>query len=276
MTILVNGNEIASFNFPGGESQVSVSPEVITETTLVEGRLNNADDIMRLLLTIDAIRRILPTVMVELTIPYFPYARQDRVCNEGEALSVRVMADLINNLHCHQVTIIDPHSDVTPALLNNCKIITQGQILAKSSLIKKIREEKWAIISPDVGSQKKSREIVKYLSTADYIPDLFYGDKVRDTVTGKITGTVFHGNICDRHALIVDDICDGGKTFIELAKILRQQQPKAIYLYVTHGIFSKGLDVLKPYFDQVYCYHTMLSPENQDSQFLQILGNCGE
>jgi ribose-phosphate pyrophosphokinase len=48
----------------------------------------------------------------------------------------------------------------------------------------------------------------------------------------------------DKHVIIVDDICDGGRTFIELAKVLKSNKVKNITLFVTHGIFSKGVDAL--------------------------------
>ena len=73
--------------------------------------------------------------------------------------------------------------------------------------------------------------------------------------------------------IIVDDICDGGTTFIKLA----QRIDEKIYgryrldLYVTHGIFSRGLDVLRPYFNHVYCLHTFLENDQIDTDFLTVL-----
>jgi ribose-phosphate pyrophosphokinase len=74
--------------------------------------------------------------------------------------------------------------------------------------------------------------------------------------------------------LILDDICDGGRTFSELAKQLQVQHAGDIYLYVTHGIFSQGLAALKPHFKHVYCYHTMLPTDAIDSSFLTVLGDA--
>ncbi|MBL1209023.1 ribose-phosphate diphosphokinase [Geminocystis sp. GBBB08] len=267
MPILVNNSPIKTFNFPAGECHVSLSPEIITAKTVITAILNNANDIMALLLTVDAIRRILPTVSLELIIPYFPYARQDRVCNQGEALSVKVMADLINNLKCDRIVIVDPHSDVTPALLNNTHIITQADILSQSCLKDELLKDNWALIAPDAGGEKKTQEVAKRLG----LPDVFCATKIRDTKTGKILSTTFHHDVKGRKVLIVDDICDGGKTFIELSKLLQQKGAIKICLYITHGIFSKGLDLLRPYFNHIYSHHTMLSPQEQDRNFLTIL-----
>jgi len=265
MSILVNGKEIESFNFPAGECYVAVSPPLITPQTSVVANLHRSDDIIALILTIDAIRRVLPSVKIDLHIPYFPYARQDRVCNQGESLSVKVMADLINNLHCEQVTIVDPHSDVTPALLHNCQVITQADIFSNSSLRDELVKDNWILIAPDGGAEKKTLAVAKRLG----IPKVFCAQKIRDTKTGKILTTTFHDDVKGQNVLIVDDICDGGKTFIELGKLLRQKEASLICLYITHGIFSHGLDVLRPYFHRIYCYHTRLSLF--DTDFLSIL-----
>ena len=268
MPILLNGLAIESFNFPAGETHVRLPSTDINEFVKIEAQLICSDDVMQLLLTVDALRRIKSDVKINLHIPYFPYARQDRVCNFGEALSVKVMANLINSLNCDRVTIVDPHSDVTPALLNNCSVITQSEVIVNSFLYDRIIKQNWALISPDAGANKKIHQLAEKLSSKNFQPDIFYGAKVRDTQTGKITSTKFTGNVKNRKVLIVDDICDGGRTFIELGKILQKQQAQSIYLYVTHGIFSQGLDILKLYFDQIYCYHNFSNNLKSSGDFL--------
>ena len=75
--------------------------------------------------------------------------------------------------------------------------------------------------------------------------------KHRDVLTGQITGTSIIGEAEAKTGIIVDDICDGGRTFIELAKVIRKDYDKLI-LCITHGIFSNGFDELFKYFDQIY------------------------
>ncbi len=269
MPIYINDLQIQSLIFPAGECHVRVFQEMVTPITALKAWLHNAEDIMTLLLSVDAIRRLSPVSSIHLTIPYFPYARQDRVCNLGEALSVKIMADLINNLSCDRILIIDPHSDVTPALLNNCRVITQADIFADSVLKTELIRDNWALIAPDAGAEKKVLKVAQRLG----LTDIFCANKIRDTKTGKITATTFHDDVKDRKVLIVDDICDGGKTFIELGKLLREKQAKTINLYVTHGIFSKGLQPLKPYFDHIYCYHTFSAIKEEEKDFLTIINN---
>lgn len=271
MNISVNKERISLIKFPGGECHIKLPSLDFDRHTEIYANLNNSDDIMSLLLTVDAIRRINPSSEISLTIPYFPYARQDRVCNPGEPLSIKVMTDLINSLQCNKVTIYDPHSDVTPALLNRCQFLTLAELVANSKLREVIQQRNLVLLSPDAGAEKKIRTAAKKLSNKDNIVDVVCATKIRDTLTGNITSTQIHGEIKNRNFIILDDICDGGRTFIELAKALGQLHAGEIYLYVTHGIFSQGLNQLKNYFSHVYCYHTMLTPEDIDKSFLTIL-----
>jgi ribose-phosphate pyrophosphokinase len=269
MSIYINNIPIKQFNFSGGECHIELPAILDSSYIHVYAPLNSSDDIMSLMLTIDAVRRQCPANVIDLTIPYFPYARQDRVCNPGEALSVKVMADLINSLSCSSVTIYDPHSDVAPALINNCVIKPVEQIIRDSSLASLISSKQMLLISPDAGSKKKVRAIAKTLNYSH--TNIIYAGKTRDVTTGNITDTHLHGSVKNKNVIILDDICDGGRTFIELAKILKDQGANEIYLYVTHGIFSKGLDDLKLYFNHVYCFHAMHYSFSNEKDFFTLL-----
>jgi ribose-phosphate pyrophosphokinase len=274
MPISVNNQPVETFQFAGGEIQVKIKPSLISEKTEIRAFLNSSNDVMALLLTVDAVRRVNSSTKISLTIPYFPYARQDRVCNEGEALSVKVMADLINSLHCESVHIYDPHSDLTPALLHRCKVSKMAHLISNSSLVHLIREGNWVLVSPDAGAEKKTAELAKVLSSEQKKISMICARKVRDTLTGEILSTKVSEDpllIRGRDLILVDDICDGGRTFIELAKVLKSQGAEKLFLYVTHGIFSKGFDELKQYFHQVYCFYPMQGQMAQTDPFLVTL-----
>ncbi len=273
MTIFINNKQLDTLKFYGGECHVKIDVNDIGSITEIYAGLNNSDDIMFLLLAVDAVRRVKVSTLIHLTIPYFPYARQDRVCNEGESLSVKVMADIINNLNCAKVIVYDPHSDVTSALINNCHIVSQADIIASTSISQVILNKELALVSPDAGAEKKTRLVAKRLASTEKNLDVFCSSKIRNTLTGEIVSTEVHGNVRGKNLLIIDDICDGGRTFIELAKALKECGASDIYLYVTHGIFSKGLDELASHFKHIYCYHTMLVPSEINSSNLTILQN---
>ncbi len=81
-------------------------------------------------------------------------------------------------------------------------------------------------------------------------------DKSRNMATGQITETVVYADdLTGKACVIVDDLCDGGRTFIELAKVLRAKGAAKIALVVTHGIFSKGKEPLNKYIDYTYALH---------------------
>ena len=266
MSIKVNNKQIEFFNFSGGECHVSINGIDIRERTFITAHLYSSDDVMRLLLTVDAVRRLNQETNIHLTIPYFPYARQDRVCNKGEAFSLSVMAGLINNLNCKKVVIYDPHSQVTIDQVNNCEVISQAEILLDSLVSEDIKEKGLILVSPDKGAANKTKDAAEKLGV-----EAIYCTKVRDVKTGQITGTHIPEGVTGKNFIIIDDICDGGRTFTELSKALKKEGAKDLYLYVTHGIFSKGLDVLKEHFEHVYCHHCFLESDAIDQNFLSII-----
>lgn len=270
MTINIDKIELRSFNFSGGECQVSVAHIPLNDHVEISAFLNNSDEIMRLILTVDAVRRINPKVTIELVIPYFPYARQDRVCNPGEAFSAAVMASLINNLHCNSVTIEDPHSVITASMIDNVRILTQADIISHSEMMKRlIKDNKLILLAPDKGAAPKTEEIIKSLLKMGVKADALFAKKIRDVTNGKIIETVIPEGLEGKNILIPDDICDGGATFTELAKKLKSHGAGDLYLYVTHGIFSKGLDPLKEGFKHIYCRNSFI--KNDQPGFLTIL-----
>ena len=266
MSITVNNTPIKAFNFKAGECHVSIANIEIGKVTSVIAYLYSSDNIMQLMMIIDAIRRQSANTKIDLTVPYFPYARQDRVCNDGEAFSVFVMANMINSLECNSVTVYDPHSTITTDLINNVRVVSQSDILTNSVVINDIKEKGLVLASPDNGAAKKTQDFAEGNNI-----DVIYCTKSRDVRTGKITATNIPDGVEDKSFIIIDDICDGGRTFIELAKALKKAGANDLYLYVTHGIFSKGLDVLKESFIHVYCYHTFLNEPDIDSSYLTIL-----
>lgn len=269
--------QIDRFNFPGGEVHVKLSEPLPTYSSTTVRSLThfirNSDDIMALLLITDAMRRS-GQKNIALTLPYVPYSRQDRVMVEGEPLSLKVFADLINAQNYESVTIWDPHSDVTPALINNCTVIEQATLVYNNMGVILHNSRDPILVCPDAGARKKILKVAKYCG----ISEVIWADKIRDVKTGKITGTTLgssfptpetdgrRGPVYTRDFFIVDDIIDGGATFIEIAKHLRSMTSGKIKLYATHGIFSKGLGVFDGLIDEIYTANCWLSPKEVAEQ----------
>lgn len=256
MTTYTLNPDIAKF--PGGEvfpRPLSTDSHTRGDTIEVRARLTNSDQVMSLLMLCDALRREgeFNGCKSILKIPYFPYARQDRVANSGESLSVAVMAGLINGLGFDEVHILDPHSDVTPALVNNVRVAHAHEPVMRHTLHKGSIYENGIYVIPDAGAEKKTRAFAREFGNTR---TPMQASKNRCTKTGQITETVLYdnGETYDgpQDFVIVDDICDGGRTFIELAKVIRaKHEVKSLHLHVSHGIFSKGLDVLLEHFDTI-------------------------
>lgn len=243
--------------FPGGELHLTDSwyqaynrdDCIIINDGKILCRIQSSDDIMKLLLFVDSYRNVFKSTPSEVIIPYLPYARQDRYANIGEALSIRVFTQLLqlDTFKDTIITVFDPHSDVGTALIPNVNIIPQHKIWGK--ILTEENIGKFDLISPDAGALKKIYKLQSVLGN-EVCNNIRIGTKHRDTQTGLITGTTVDGEPKHKTAVIVDDICDGGRTFIELCKVIRNQYDK-ILLCVTHGIFSKGLEVLND-FDGIY------------------------
>lgn len=232
------------FDFPGGEVGVKIDIGALgtlasAPSQTIVARMQNSRDFMALALVTDALRRIDRTP-IELFMPYVPYARQDRIMVPGESFSLKVFANLINALEFDSVTVLDPHSDVTGALFERLKVITQLQIInGWRELTNRLMDV--TLVSPDAGANKKTAAIAGYLGHRDFIR----ADKKRDLATGKIIETIVYADdLSGQTIAIIDDILDGGKTFRELAKALKAKGAAKVILYTTHGIFSNGVSVL--------------------------------
>lgn len=232
-----------SFLFSGGEVHIKLQGKA--EEVMISARLNNSDDVMKLLLTVDALRRN-GSKNISVLIPYLPYARQDRVMVGGEPLSIKVMCNLINSCGFDKVYIFDVHSEVSLALLDNCELITN------SSLAKQVLRDHtdYLLVSPDAGALKK---IYKLAEALQYTSDIVLCNKVRDVSNGNIKQiTVDQDDLEGKDCFIIDDICDGGATFIGVAKELKKRNAGKVSLIVSHGIMSHGETELVQWIDHIY------------------------
>ena len=249
-----------SFTFNGGEPHIRINGSINDNTVHVTHRINSFNDLGLLCIAVDALKRM-HIKTIHVFIPYFPAARQDRVMVKGESLTVKVYANIINALEVQSVTIFDPHSDVTPALLNNCTTILNHQFIEQ--IISLIPSDT-ILISPDAGASKKIFKLANQLN----ISQVMECGKKRNVSTGELSGfSVPVDDLNNQPCLIVDDICDGGGTFLGLGRELKRRNSGALYLAISHGIFSKGTDQLASIFKQIFTTDSIQtfnnSPVNQ-------------
>lgn len=243
--------KVEQFTFPGGEVGVKLPMRYSWSDDcydiFIEAIIKNSDDVMALLLTVDAAREYFTNdTNYHLALKYVPYARQDRVTVGGESLSIRVFAKLINSCGFQNVLIYDPHSDVTPALINNVTVVSQDEIF--ENIIWQHRTKNRWIVAPDLGAHKKAEKFAKHV----FAEGVITCTKVRDPSTGKLSNYRCYDDVKDLDVVVLDDILDGGGTFHLVADALDAGGAKSKILCVTHGIFSKGLNGLTERFDHIY------------------------
>jgi ribose-phosphate pyrophosphokinase len=243
--------------FPDGQQSIVLTDynylERYSDAISIKTRINSFLDLEILICATQALRTITDRP-IALYVPYFLGSRSDRKFVEGGVNYLKqVISPIINSLDFTSVVVLDPHSDVLEACLNNFEK-ADNHLIVKYALedlgvINSVDEV--CLVSPDAGAYKKIFDVARKFN----IEKIITATKVRDMKTGNILHTEIP--VLDQHNdlkyIIIDDICDGGRTFVELAKAIKAGRPTAkIYLIVTHGIFSAGYDQLSEYVDRVY------------------------
>ena len=238
--------DFEQFTFPGGEPHIKILSQNLQDAHIaISIRLNSFEAVGRLLVAVDALKRM-GIRSFELLLPYFPGARQDRLMVSGEPLTVHVYAHLINQLGAQKVTLFDPHSDVAPALLDRCEVLDNVWFVKRCLTY---IGQPVKLVAPDGGALKKIYHLSQQLGGLPVV----ICSKHRDAQTGRLSGFEVHSeDLAGKACLIVDDICDGGGTFIGLAEKLKATGAGPLYLAVSHGIFSKGMERLLPHFAHVF------------------------
>jgi ribose-phosphate pyrophosphokinase len=173
-----------------------------------------------------------------LLLPYLPGARQDK----GIPYGVQVYADLINSMDFERVVCIDPHSPVMPGLLNNLTII-DSDLLVKNKVN---TDGLVGLICPDQGAHARTERVARALGLPVY-----YAKKKRNQANGKLSGFECETLPAEGRLLVVDDICDGGGTFMGLAAATGLPKER-VELWVTHGVFSGKAAQLHEHYSAIY------------------------
>ncbi|OMC55420.1 hypothetical protein A5747_13600 [Mycobacterium sp. IS-836] len=231
-----------SFTFPGGEHHLRDLPSVGAAAVWVaDVRGASADDLVKAALWANvAHQRQMPFVLM---LPYLPAARADR----GEPEGARVYAELINSMNPQQVIGIDAHSPMIGRYLRNLTQLDPFPLLLRALQDADHRERYDGVISPDKGAAQRA-----YTAAHELGLDFYRAEKVREFDTGKILGIEMKDHL-PRHGryLVVDDICDGGGTFMGLAKETGLHRDQ-LGLWVTHGIFSGRAYDLREHYRHIY------------------------
>lgn len=237
--------------YPDGQISAKLISDSLDFVEIRE-RINSYED----LIFVRSIADACPNPL-HLFIPCLFGQRSDRRFSEHQSFDLKVIADIINSCNFVGVEVFDPHSDVALALINNSKRLPSDEYVGRAlGNIKKLNKEEnglnVTLISPDAGAFKKVFGLGNKFSS-----EVIGANKHRD-LKGDIHLT-FAGDVKDKVCLIVDDLLDGGYTFVVLGKKLKELGAKKVYLYVSHAYFHQGTPLLQEALDGIYCTNSVKS-----------------
>lgn len=225
--------------FPDNQPHVNITGIEEGDDVKVTCSLTDSVKLMQLLEVSNALDNLFAKKKI-LVIPYLMGARYDRLMVPGDSIDVKVVADMINYCGFEKVILFDVHSEVSGLLIKNA-VLVNNRIM-----VEQYNKENAVLICPDAGAAKK---VEKYFAWNSNLKDIVYCSKNRDLRTGRLSLEVLEPGECkNRNCVIIDDLVDGGATFLTIAA---QIQPTHLTLIVSHGIFSKGYTALEEKFDSI-------------------------
>jgi ribose-phosphate pyrophosphokinase len=230
MRIWTHAGEVPyrQFTFPDGQRHLELQLREENPAT-IEARIANADELFDVLLAKDALSA--RGCSVALDIRYLLGARMDRQLSPNEPFTLAVVARQILSAGFRKIRVLDPHSNASLRLLEADGVYPQAQLTRVLST-----GLHGFAVAPDKGATERVAHLVQGRLR------ILQGRKHRELRTGVLTGFSIEDVSWGKggSALIVDDLCDGGGTFVGLAKVLHDAGVPTVDLFVTHGIFSKG------------------------------------
>ena len=228
------GCELGKMNiqyFADGEFEVSFEESIRgCEVYLVQSTFPTTDNLMELLLMIDAAKRASAASIIAV-MPYFGWARQDRKDKPRVSIAAKLVADLLTTAGVDRVITMDLHADQIQGFFD----IPVDHLYASSVFIPYIQSlklENLVIASPDVGGAKRANSYAKYLN----VP-LVLCHKQRAKANVVATMTVI-GDVKDKNVILIDDMVDTAGTITKAADLMIQEGAKSVRALASHAIMS--------------------------------------
>ncbi len=268
--IKLNGQIVEQNHFPDGTLLLKEEGEWCGGGAhKIEWYFENNEELVTLIFLVKHLKSYDNTSKINLLLPYIPNARQDRVKTTEDIFTLKYFTDIINYLNFNQVQVLDPHSSVSEALINNIIVCNPKNYIEKTlgRIEPKYNYEHILAFYPDEGAMKR------YSGLLDR--PYAFGIKKRDWTTGKIEGLDVAGSIekiKGNHILIVDDICSRGGTFYHSAKKLKELGAKEIYLYITHceNTILEGELLTSGLIEKVYTTNSIFTKEHEKIEVFKL------
>lgn len=228
--IAIDGTAIERKTFPDGAPMLLDLPVPHMGQTHIDITwcFDDMAELAELVMIASHYRERYPMLYRTLLMPYVPNARMDRTKGATECFTLKYMCRMLNSLEFERIEVLDPHSDVTAALIDRVHVIAPDEAVRAAAGI--LWNAPDVVFYPDAGAAKRYGEIFEGVPIA-------YGNKVRDWKTGQIVGYDIVGDVRLNGArvLIVDDISSYGGTFVHAVEALRARGAKSVDLYVSHA-----------------------------------------
>lgn len=227
--------------FPDGQRHIELRGGYEHRVATIETAICDANDLFDVLLAKDVLDA--NGYITSLDIRYVLAGRMDRRINRDQPFTLQVVARILSGAGFRKIRVLDPHSAVS---LDSLDATPVYPVDAVKMVLQKYNPNYTVVVAPDAGSMLRVKTLVRDPW------HIRYGSKHRDMKTGKLDSFAIEDApfFACKPCLIVDDICDGGGTFSGLGKVLRDAGATRVDLFVTHGIFTKGLPL--PYVDLIY------------------------
>lgn len=232
--IKVDGKIVEINKFPDGTPRINLNVNELSayfsNGIEIDWKYESDGEMFYLMLIKRHLEEHLPSdTDVELFLLYVPNARMDRTKNTDEVFTLKYFCDFINSLGFSNVYVLDPHSDVSVALLNRCVALTPEKYVRDVFHGLEVTNNV-VLYFPDSGAAKRYSELFPDISYC-------YGEKKREWKTGKILGLDVRTNGIDlsgKTILMIDDIISYGGSLFYSAEELKKCNPYKIYAYATH------------------------------------------
>lgn len=262
--IKLNDQIVQVKSFPNGESYIDLKDLRVKENNEIKFKFQKESEITYLVFLKEHLDE--QNVKSSLVLPYIPYSRMDRT-ESMRVFTLKYFCKLINNLGFQEVTVYEPHSDVSIALLDRVKVKNMTSELT-CELLDKLRNEDVYLVYPDAGAAKRYEKQIKYnkVLTANKERDFKTGDIIKLTINGRAEKENFT-------AIIVDDLCSRGGTFMLTASKLKEMGAGKIYLVVTHceETILSGDILNSDLIEKVYTTNSIISEGNKKINIREII-----
>lgn len=228
-------------SMPDGQPHIKVGE--IIEPFRLDCRIASGNDILNLGLLLDVCCDRYKFRDIAVNLMYLTGGRMDRAISSREPYTLKVVASLLNSLPIARFNIFAPHSQASTDLLRNGTRMTYLEsdfyYAATEWMKEKWQTDEISFVLPDLGAGKR----LEGLTYFDEFHDFVTCHKKRDLDTGRIKEFKIVDGEPKKHCIIIDDLCDGGATFIKVSEALRANGAEKVGLAVCHGIFSRGPQV---------------------------------